>query len=428
MTMGKIRGLFSAAWIALALIHSSACSDDPTARLRVIHLSQQLPIVDVGFDGERRARGLAYGEATDYLVSGVGTLFLRVVPNDGSSSLIEHELEVADGQWHTLYLLDRGNKVVLESSLDERSATGATRALRVVYSTAVGDPLRLSERGSSLIEAIEPNSVSSHVELAAGTLSLSLLSNLSDRVALALKELELPAGRNYTLAVYDASVEGSEALEARIFTDNVETAKPLLPELQDARVMFVHASAGADKIRASVAGEALSADPIGFLQNSEYQTVPSGQQTLELRVATGDTPIYSRDRSFRSANAYTVAIADEPTNLKTLVFLDDLLAPPANKVRLRLIHLSPDTSAVDLRVKDDVANLVSEVIYTRSSEFAPLAAGSHDLELRDNQSGTTLLALPSVLLEAGKNYTLLLHTSAAGLDAKLIENALEGAR
>jgi hypothetical protein len=75
---------------------------------------------------------------------------------------------------------------------------------------------------------------------------------------------------------------------------------------------------------------------------------------------------------------------------------------------------------VDVKVSTDVANLVSRVAYARASEYAPLRSGQISLEVRDTLQASLLLSLDNVELGEGKNYTIVLNTSAAGLNAKVL--------
>jgi hypothetical protein len=269
------------------------CSDTPTGRLRVVHLSQKLPVVDIGFDGERRARGLAYGDSSRFLVVGVGVTNVLIVPNDGSSALVDHELDIEEGSRHTLFVVDRGNNIEVIAERDTRQNPDARAELRVVYSTAAGDPLRLLFDNTPLIDSIDPNTVTPYASLDSGERSLKLISNLTDRTALALQPTALRSRGNYTLAVFDPPAKSGETLVAKLFADDGDFA-PIEPALEDARVRMIHVSPGADAIRGFVAGKALSGEPLAFLENSDYQTVPAGSQTLELKVATGNTTIYSK--------------------------------------------------------------------------------------------------------------------------------------
>jgi hypothetical protein len=78
---------------------------------------------------------------------------------------------------------------------------------------------------------------------------------------------------------------------------------------------------------------------------------------------------------------------------------------PANEAKVRFIHLSPDTSALDIAVKDrDV--IFPKVSYKQATEYLPLSPMTVDLEAREAGSKNVILPMPKVHFKANETYSI----------------------
>lgn len=75
--------------------------------------------------------------------------------------------------------------------------------------------------------------------------------------------------------------------------------------------------------------------------------------------------------------------------------------------RVRVLHASPDAPAVDVYV--DGSEAISDLAFAAITDYVSLPAGPHAIKVfpsSANGSGTPVIDVPSLALEAGKDYTL----------------------
>jgi hypothetical protein len=86
------------------------------------------------------------------------------------------------------------------------------------------------------------------------------------------------------------------------------------------------------------------------------------------------------------------------------------------EAKVRVLHASPDAPAVDVYV--DGSEAVSDLAFNEITGYVALAAGSHAIKVYPasaNGSGTPVIDVPSLAVEAGKDYTI----AAVGLLADI---------
>jgi len=406
--------------VALALV--AACGDEPAAWLRVIHLSGNTTAIDVGFDGERRVRALSLGQSSGYRQTSVGTLRLRVVPSEGSTAIAETELEVEDRESRTLFLVDNGISAAVVVAQDERTATSKGARLRLVNAISDAGKVELATGNGTLLSDVEPGTASLYTTVSEAKPAL-LLSDSLDSPLISLKALDLDATEAHTLVVFGSSSDNDRPLVARLFSDSKDEDPGLDPELEDAQLMVLHASPGADRVGVLVDGKELTSKLIGYMEDTGYLKVPAGRRTVALQVATGASTFYEQKLPFKSATRYTMAIADVPQQIKVLFLEDRFPSLPAGRAALRLLHLAPDEPAVDVKVQGDVANAFSVIAFSSASSFVPIPVGTHVFEINGSASGTAVISTSGLPLVEGRIYSLVLHgTQQTGVAVDILLN------
>ena len=91
--------------------------------------------------------------------------------------------------------------------------------------------------------------------------------------------------------------------------------------------------------------------------------------------------------------------------IKPLVLTDNLAAPAEGKAHVRFVHASPDAPAVDIAVKDGPV-VFSSVAFGNASDYAPVDAGTYNLQALPAGTKTVALDVPGVKLENGGVYTI----------------------
>ena len=182
-----------------------------------------------------------------------------------------------------------------------------------------------------------------------------------------------------------------------------DSNNPFIPTPQ-ARVMAVHASPDAPAVDLLVDG-AVAGSGLAFPNNTGYLTVTAGTRNVKVNVAGSTTTVINADLPIVAGGNYSVFAKGAVASIGALVIADDLTTPAAGKAHVRFVHLSPDAPAVDVAVTGGPV-LFGNKAFEEYTAFAPVDAGTYDLEVRPAGSGTVVLALPGVALQSGKIYTV----------------------
>jgi len=192
-------------------------------------------------------------------------------------------------------------------------------------------------------------------------------------------------------------------------------------------VMFVHASPDAPAVDIQLR-YVPAARALAFRQNPPYRFTLSGTRDIQVNVAGTNTTVIKASPTLTRNTFYTVFAADRVANIGPVVLVDDPTAPAAGKAHVRFVHLSPDAPAVDVAVANGGPVLFGNQAFKSASAFAPVPAGTYNLEVRVAGTRTVALPLPGITLLPGRIYTvyakgLLAGTGAQALGAGIIVNA-----
>jgi len=170
-----------------------------------------------------------------------------------------------------------------------------------------------------------------------------------------------------------------------------------------AQLRIIHASYGTPSLDAYVGGKKLIAN-LGFKGVSPALAVPAGSQSIQLDASGRINSLIDTSLNLNSGKAYSVVIMGTGADLMARVLEDDLSTLDPGKARLRVVHTSPDTPAVDVALKGGSV-LFPNLGLGDASNYLTLNASTVDVELRP--AGTTNVALdvPNLKLEAGKVYS-----------------------
>ncbi len=180
---------------------------------------------------------------------------------------------------------------------------------------------------------------------------------------------------------------------------------PAAAQSGNGQVRVVHASPDAPAVDVFVDGTAVL-EGVEFGDASQYLSVPAGAHTFVVAPAGQGVgaAVITADATIAAGQAYTVAAIGQLASIEGKIFNDNLAAPAAGKAHIRVIHLSPDAPAVDLKTQDNAVTLVSNLAYPNASDYLPVDAGSYDLKVTAAGATDAVLALDDVRLQAGTIY------------------------
>jgi len=187
-------------------------------------------------------------------------------------------------------------------------------------------------------------------------------------------------------------------------------------------VRVIHASPDAPAVDVFVDGTRVLAG-VEFKAVSNYLPVPAGEHTFQVAPAGAGVggAVITATANVQSGAAYTVAAIGQLVNIEGKIFSDNLSAPAAGKADVRVLHLSPDTPAVDLKTQDNAVTLVSNLAFPNAAGPLPVDAGTYDLKVTAAGSTDSVIDLDDVVLMQGALYDAI----AFGLFEGEGEQALE---
>lgn len=180
-----------------------------------------------------------------------------------------------------------------------------------------------------------------------------------------------------------------------------------------ARVRVVHASPDAPAVDVLVNGaRAFTNAP--FKGITQYAALDPATYNVQVVPTGAAQPVVIRaDLALKADTDYTVVAVGNLANVEPLVLTDNNAAPAAGKAHVRFVHASPDAPAVDIAVKGGPV-VFSNVAFKGIGSYAPVDAGTYDLEVRLAGTNTVALAVPGVKLNAGTVYTIFAMGLAGG--------------
>lgn len=194
-----------------------------------------------------------------------------------------------------------------------------------------------------------------------------------------------------------------------------------------ANVLVTHASPDAPGVDLLIDNDKQNSAALTYPNNTGYLDVESGTRNIKINVAGTSTTVINADLTLTKDVNYSIFAIDSVADISAIVFTDDLTSPASGKAHVRFIHLSPDAPAVDVAVASSGAVVFGDVAFTEGTAFAPLDAGTYNLDVRVAGTSTVALVLPAITLQAGKIYTVfakgfLAGTGAQALGAEIIVN------
>ena len=175
----------------------------------------------------------------------------------------------------------------------------------------------------------------------------------------------------------------------------ITTAQTTTNSKRTARVRGIYAIPGGPPVDVFVDGTQI-VENLSYKQVGRYYGFAAGQHTVRV-VPVGQPQVSSVQRKVRlePKTNYTVAATGRLQSPKSEVYTDNNTIPASEKVRLRVIHLSPDAPAVDITAGGKL--LVADLRFGEASEYLTVPSGSYLLNVtptgKTNPIGTFPVSL-----------------------------------
>jgi hypothetical protein len=171
------------------------------------------------------------------------------------------------------------------------------------------------------------------------------------------------------------------------------------------RVMFINASPNAPGFDILVNDINVDDNKLNYPNNTIYKKMKLDSNNIKINVA-GSTFTYFSEIKYLSKNVRSSFFIVDSIGKKSHLFLiDDLSAPNAGKAKIRFMHLSPNTPALDITIASTGNVLFGNRAFKSATGFTNLTAGNYNFELKLAGTTTVKYVVPAINLEDGKIYT-----------------------
>ncbi|MBN1218545.1 MAG: DUF4397 domain-containing protein [Anaerolineae bacterium] len=146
---------------------------------------------------------------------------------------------------------------------------------------------------------------------------------------------------------------------------------------------------------------------------SDYRLLAGGNHRIKILPAGASSEgqgLIEADFSFVAGKNYSLVAMGTggEGGAELRLFEDDNSSPPAGKARVRAMHASPDTPAVDVCVTGYNNCPVSDLTFKNATVYVNLDPGTYSFELRRRGTNEIILLVPSLEFKEGVVYTLFL--------------------
>lgn len=195
------------------------------------------------------------------------------------------------------------------------------------------------------------------------------------------------------------------------------------PAKKHGKISLLNAAFGADSINFFVESKKVNSKLIGYSDSVNYMEIPAGDPSIEIKGKDDKSLSKKTIKIDESAN-YSLLVTNS-TDGKTFEAIhvsDDLTAPKENKVKVRLVHLSPDVNKLNLDTTGD-AKVFENIVYKTASSYKELDAKKTTFKIVDAESKAVLATITDLDLVKGKIYTIWISGLKETTDEKKEINA-----
>ena len=291
--------------------------------------------------------------------------------------------------------------------------------LRVVHASPDAPAVDVMVENETVLSNVSFGAVSDYLTLSAGTYNVTIASSGNNSTTVFEGEVTLEPRTTTPLAASgEISEEHSTVFEPVFYDDSAFT-----PGENESAIRVIHLSPDAPPVDVTAGnGSVVLADNISYQDAGDYMTVPAGNYTAEIRVATAEnngTIVATENVSLEEGTAYSAlamgyvtpseAPAFTPFEVVATEDATSTVHLPSDEFpsAVRVTHLSPDAPAVDVTAGNGSVVLADNVSFEETSEYVTVPPGDYTVEIRAETEGNngTVVTTVDVSLAPGTAYS-----------------------
>lgn len=192
-----------------------------------------------------------------------------------------------------------------------------------------------------------------------------------------------------------------------------------------ANLAVYHVSPDAPKVGFRLNTSIFNVDSVAYGTYGYYQNAAPG--TRDLAVYQGTTKKINTQLTLTDGGIYSAYLAGSWAFPELVVLEDSLSNPASGKANIRFVNMSVGAPSLDLATNTGTA-IVSGRAYKKNSNFIGINGDqSYNFTIREHGSTVDKVLLPSVVVQAGRIYTIVAKgfytgTGAKGLSGDVLTN------
>ncbi len=194
----------------------------------------------------------------------------------------------------------------------------------------------------------------------------------------------------------------------------------------DPMIRIGHCSPDAPNVDIRVDGNVAFED-VAHESITDYAGLSAGHHDVAIAAHGEDDAVLETSPELEENTNYTALATGMigSDDLQVTVFTDEPGQVADDQAHVRAIHAAPDAPAVDVRVTGG-PTLCEDISFREGSAYAPVDAGSYDLEVVPHGSDDVVLSLPNMTFEGGTAVSAIALGRLAddSLTAVTVEDAL----
>lgn len=150
----------------------------------------------------------------------------------------------------------------------------------------------------------------------------------------------------------------------------------------------------------------LVAPYLPYREFTQYIPLQNGIYNIKLFPAgTTRNPLINTNVNIPANTILTIAVINKLKDIALYTIEDTPMNIPQGKVKLRFVHLSPNTSKLDVKLSDRTI-LFKDIEYKDVTEYLNINPGNYIIEIYGSESERRILYVPNIRLKPNRFYTI----------------------
>ncbi|MFC3414222.1 DUF4397 domain-containing protein [Algoriphagus hitonicola] len=158
---------------------------------------------------------------------------------------------------------------------------------------------------------------------------------------------------------------------------------------------------------------------LDFAEALAYSPFYVGERQFKVTAFDAASSLLEKDFVLGADTVYSLFILNKMPDLDAILVEDDWEDPTAEEAQVRLVHLSPDTEEVYVKISDSEDRLSTDVDFGGHSGFSAIATDTYDIEVIAVDTEEVIVSASDVELKGNRVYTFILRGLAETEDEDL---------